>query len=322
MVMAKYKVLIADSRYPAYTEEKAVLEKIGAEVITESSDNEDKIAEAVVDVDGLIVNLAPITAKVISAMNKCKCVSRYGVGYDNIDTAALKAKGIYLANVPDYCGEDVSDHAFALFMDCVRKISRKDRLVRQGKWNLSDIQDVFRICGKTFGFVGYGMIAKYFHRKLSGFNLSRILIADPFVSADAVKEAGAELVDLNTLCAESDYISIHAPLLPSTKGLIGPAQFDLMKETAIIINTSRGPLINEKALIDALENNKIACAGLDVLETEPLPADSKLKKLDNVTFTDHTGWYSVESMTELKTKAAQNIACTLVNGKPKYMVEI
>jgi len=320
--MAKYKVLIADSRYPAYDEEKAVLEKIDAEVIVNSSDSEDQIAEVVVDVDGLIVNLAPITEKVISAMSKCKCVSRYGVGYDNVDTAALKAKGIYLANVPDYCEEDVSDHAFALFTDCVRKISRKDRLVRAGRWNLTGIQDVFRISGKTFGFVGYGMIAKCLHRKLSGFNLSRVLIADPFVSAQAAEEAGVELVDLNTLCARSDYISVHAPLLPSTRGLIGPEQFTLMKKTAVIINTSRGPLIDEKALLDALKNKKIACAGLDVFQTEPLDPDSELRNLDNVTLTDHAGWFSVESMVELKTKAAQNIVDTLTTGKPKYIVKI
>lgn len=320
--MAKYKVLIADSRYPAYDEEKAVLEKIDAEIIIDSSDNEDKIAGKVSDIDGLLVNLAPITEKVISAMNRCKCVSRYGVGYDNVDTAALAAKGIYLANVPDYCREDVSDHAFALFTDCVRKISRKDRLVRNGQWNLTGIQDVFRICGKTFGLVGYGTIARCLHRKLAGFNLGRVLITDPLVTAEAAKKAGVELVDLNALCAESDYISIHAPLLPSTRGLIGAAQFRLMKKTAIIINTSRGPLIDEKALVDALKNKKIACAGLDVFQTEPLAADSKLRGLDNITLTDHTGWYSVEAMVELKTKAAQNIVDTLINGKPKYLVKI
>ena len=142
--MRKYRVLIADSRYPAYDEEKAVLEAIDAEVIINPSGDETQLMEAVRDIDGLIVNLAPITTKVISAMNKCKCVSRYGVGYDNVDTKALKAKGIYLANVPDYCQEDVSDHAFALLLDCVRKISRKDRLVREGQWNLTGIQKVGR----------------------------------------------------------------------------------------------------------------------------------------------------------------------------------
>ena len=320
--MPKYKVLIADDRHPSYDEELAILNNIDAEVIFEKSDDEDTIAAAARNVDGLIVNLAPITPKVIAAMTKCKCVSRYGVGYDNVDTKALAEKNIYLANVPDYCAEDVSDHAFALFTDCVRKISRKDRLVRQGQWNLTSIQPVYRITDKTFGFVGFGLIARCFHRKLKGFNLARTLIADPFVSAENAKAVGAELVDLDRLCRESDYISIHAPLLPSTKGLIGKDQFDAMKETAIIINTSRGPLIDTPALIDALKTGKIAAAGLDVFDTEPLAENSELRTLDNVTLTDHAGWYSVESIAELKTKAAKNIADTLTAGQPTYPVKI
>lgn len=320
--MAKYKVLIAESRFADHEEERAVLKKIDAEVLLERSDDEDKIADLIKGVDGLIVNLAPITAKVIAAMDRCKCVSRYGVGYDNVDTAALAQRNIALANVPNYCKEDVSDHALALLMDCVRKISRKDRLVRQGQWNLTGIQDVFRIKGKTLGFVGYGTIAKCLHRKLSGFELSSVLVADPFVSAEAAKQAGVELVELAELCKESDYISIHAPLLDSTRGLIGAEQFDLMKETAIVINTSRGPLIDEEALAKALKNGKIACAGIDVFATEPLSAESELRKLDNITLTDHTGWHSVESLLELRTKTAQNIVDALLKGRPTYPVKI
>lgn len=318
--MGKYKVLIADSRYPSHEEEKAVLREIDADVIIEKSDSEEKLATLAGDVDGLIVNLAPITARVISAMPRCKCISRYGVGYDNVDVAALQGTRIYLANVPDYCAEDVSDHALALFMDCVRKVSRRDRHVRQGEWNLTGLQDVSRICGKTFGFAGYGMIARYVHRKLAGFNLGRVLVADPLIPAEIVKKAGAELVSLETLCREADYISLHAPVLPSTRGMIGAAQFAIMKSTAILINTARGPLIDERALIRALQTGQIACAGLDVFEKEPLSADSELRQLDNVTLTDHAGWYSKESMVELKTKAAQNIVDTLKNGRPRYVV--
>lgn len=320
--MAQYKVLIADSRYPAHDEERGVLGQIDAEVIVERSDDEDKLAAAMAGIDGLIVNLAPVTAKVVAAMDKCKCVSRYGVGYDNVDTAALKAKGVALANVPDYCGEDVSDHALALFMDCVRKISRKDRLVRQGKWNLTGIQPVHRIAGKTFGFVGFGMIAMVLHRKLGGLGLGRVLVADPFVSAQDANKAGVELVELDDLCRQADYISVHAPLLPATRGLIGPAQFDLMKPTAAVINTSRGPLIDEDALVAALKDGKIACAALDVFCSEPLDADSELRKLENVTLTDHASWYSEESMVELKTKAARNVVDALTKGRPTYPVKL
>ncbi len=317
-----YKVLIADSRYPSYDEEKAVLEKIGAEVIIERSDDEARLAELAPEIDGLIVNLAPISAKVIGAMTKCKCISRYGVGYDNVDVAALKGTDIALANVPDYCGEDVSDHAMALFLDCVRKVSRKDRHVRNGEWNLTELQPVHRIAGSTFGFVGYGMIARNVHRKLGGFNLGRVLVADPVVPKDVIESAGAELVELDVLLAESDFISLHAPVLPSTKGMIGAAQLKAMKSTAAIINTARGPLIDEPALAQALKNGEIACAGLDVFCNEPLEADSGLRELDNVTLVDHAGWYSEEAMVELKTKAAANVADALTKGAPTYPVKI
>lgn len=320
--MSKFKVVISDSRYPGYDEEKGALSKIDAEVVIERSDDEDKIAELVKDADGLIANLAPITAKIIEGMTKCKCVSRYGVGYDSVDTDALKKKGIVLANVPDYCGEDVSDHAFALLMDCVRQTSRKDRHVRAGEWNLTGLQKAYRVTGKTFGFVGFGMIARILHRKLAGFNLGRVLVADPVIPEKVVTDAGAELVDFEVLCKESDFISIHAPLLPSTKGMFGTAQFEAMKETAILVNTSRGPLVDENALADALQNGKIACAGIDVFASEPLDVNSPLRKLDNITLTDHASWYSEEAMVELKTKAAQNIVDMLKNGKPTYPVKL
>jgi D-3-phosphoglycerate dehydrogenase / 2-oxoglutarate reductase len=317
-----YKVLIADSRYPAYDEEKGVLEKIGAEVIIERSDDEDKLVALVGDIDGLIVNLAPVTAKVIGAMTRCKCISRYGVGYDNVDVEALKGTDIILANVPDYCGEDVSDHAMALFLDCVRKTSRKDRHVRKGEWNLTGLQPVHRIAGSTFGFVGYGMIARNVHRKLGGFNLGRVLVSDPVVPREVIEKAGAEAVDFDTLLAESDYISLHAPVLPSTRGMIGAEQLKMMKSSAALINTARGPLVDEAALADALKSGEIACAGLDVFCSEPLEDDSPLRELDNVTLIDHAGWYSEEGMVELKTKAARNIAETLTEGKPSYPVKL
>ncbi len=320
--MKPFSVLIADDRYGVYDEERAVLEAMGAEVMVEPSLEEAVLCDRVADVDGLIVNLAPITARVIDAMTRCKCVSRYGVGCDNVDAEALKKKGVFLANVPDYCAEDVSDQAFALWMDCVRKVARKDRLIRAGGWNLQRTQPVHRISGQTFAFVGFGLIARTFHRKLAGFNLGRVLVSDPAVSEADAKEAGVELADLETICREADTISLHAPLLPATRGMIGAEQFALMKKTAFIINTSRGPLIDEVALIAALKSGQIACAGLDVFETEPLPADSELRRLDNVTLTDHAGWYSEESLVELKTKAAKNIADTLVKGEPTYSVKL
>lgn len=315
-----YKILIADDRHDGYDQEYEVFKNIDTEVIVEKSLDEDVMVEAVKGVDGLLVNLSPITAKVIQAMDKCKCVARYGVGYDNVDVEALKKKGIFLANVPDYCQEDVSDHALALIMDCVRKISRKDRAVRNGQWNLIGVQPVYRLTGKVFGFLGYGGIARCLHRKIDGFNFEKVLIYDPFVKKGSLEHKNTQLVSLEQLCKEADCISVHAPLNSQTKGILGENEFKLMKNNAMVVNTSRGGLIDTKALISALKAGEIACAGLDVFEREPLEADSDLRKLENVTLTDHTGWYSHEAIIELKTKTAQNVLSAIQGKIPKYVV--
>ncbi len=318
--MKKFKVVILDDRYDNYNEEYKVLEQIDAEVIIEPSTEQRVVENAVKDVDGVIVNLAQINERVIKSMNKCKCVSRYGVGCDNVNADELNKAGIFLANVPDYCAEEVSDQAFALWMSCVRLTSLKDKLIRKGQWNLAGIQKIHRITGSTFGFVGFGMIAQSFARKLKGFNLDKILVSDPILTDEKAKALGVRKVELDVLCKQSDYISLHAPLLESTKGLIGKEQLSLMKKTAILINTSRGGLIKEDELIQALKDKTIANAGLDVFQNEPLEESSELRNLDNVILSDHAGWYSEESMSELKRKAAQNIADTLINGKPLYEV--
>ena len=317
-----YKILIADDRHEGYEQEYEIFKSVDAEVVVEKSQDEDVLAEAVKGVDGLLVNLSPITAKVIQAMDKCKCVCRYGVGYDNVNANALKEKGIFLANVPDYCQEDVSDHALALIMDCVRKISRKDRAVRKGQWNLTGVQAVYRMTGKVFGFLGYGGIARCLHRKIDGFNFEKVLVYDPFVKEDSVEYKNTQLVSLEQLCKEADCISVHAPLNKQTSGILGENEFKLMKSSAMVVNTSRGGLIDTNALISALKTGEIACAGLDVFESEPLEAGSELRELENVTLTDHTGWYSHEAIIELKTKAAQNVLSAIQGEKPKYVVKI
>ena len=175
------------------------------------------------------------------------------------------------------------------------------------------------------GYIVYpagGEIARHVHRKLAGFSLGRVLVCDPIVPAETVRGAGAEPVDLETLCRESDYVSLHAPALPSTRGMIGRKQFAMMKKSAILINTARGPLIDEDALVEALKAGRIACAGLDVFINEPLRTESELRRLENVTLTDHAGWYSLEAMVELKTKAAQNVADVLQGKPPRYRVNI
>lgn len=318
--MARFKVVMTDDRHKTYEEEKQILSSIDAEVIISNCSTVEEVINACRDADGIMVNLAPITAEVVDKLEKCKVIARYGVGYDNVDVSACTAKGIYVTNVTDYCAEEVSDHALALLMACVRKVARRDAQVRAGKWNIGSADPIYRMAGKTFTFLGYGMIARTLHRKIKGFNFSRILVYDPYVDAEVIKAASAEKVDWETAIKEADYISIHMPLNDKTRGIINSETFAMMKPTAIIVNTSRGAVIEEQALINALVSGQINSAGLDVHNKEPLDADNPLMKLENCVLTDHVGWYSEDSMSELKRKVAENVRDVLLGKKPKYPV--
>lgn len=314
------KVVIIDDRYPHYNEEHEALARIQAQVVQIKGLDPAEIRTACCDAAGIIVNLAPITADLIAGFGKCRVISRYGVGYDAVDVPAATAKKIWVANVPDYCEEDVSDQAFGLFMSCVRKIALRDRLVRAGTWDYKSGGQKWRITGKTFVFFGFGRIARTFCRKLSGFELGRVLVFDPFLDAAAIKAAGAEKVDFETALKEGDFFSIHMPLNAETRGLFNEAAFRKMKPTAIVINTSRGPIIDEPALHKALTQGWINSAGLDVFINEPVNNDNPLLKLDNITVSGHEGWYSEEAFSELKRKAAENVVDTIKNGRPRCPV--
>ena len=318
--MATYRVLVTDDRYGSYEEEESVLKEIGAVVEVHNLGDESETARVLQDADAILLNLHPLPGSVIRQLGKCRVISRYGVGYDNVDVDAATAAGIWVARVPDYCLEDVSDQALALLMGCVRKVAFKDRRIREGGWDLHKEQSSYRIAGRTLGLVGYGSIARTLHRKVSGLGLARVLAFDPYVERKEIEDAGAEAVSLRTLLKTADFISVHAPLNKETRGLIGARELAQMKKGSILINTSRGPLLDEKAVADALAAGRIAYAGLDVFENEPLPEDSPLRKLDNVILSDHAGWYSEESVAELKTKAAQNVLEVLKGGPPLYPV--
>lgn len=318
--MSRFKVVMTDDRHKTYEEEKCVLEPIGAELVIANCSTPDEVMDACRHADGILLNLAPMNAEVVGKLEQCKVISRYGVGYDNVDIPACTEKGIYVANVTDYCMEEVSDQALALIMACARKVVRRDAQVREGKWNIGNADPIHRLAGKTFAFIGFGAIARCLFRKIRGMNFSRILAYDPFMDEAKIKAMGAEKADWETAIREADFISIHIPLSDQTRGIINADTFAMMKPTAIIVNTSRGPVMDEAALIDALKSGKINSAGLDVYEKEPLDVNSPLMQLQNCILTDHVGWYSEESMSELKTKAAQNIKDVLLGGQPKYLV--
>ncbi len=280
--MAKYKVVVTDMRFPAYREEEAALAGLDAELILTNCATPAEVLAACADADAMLVNLAPVPAQTIAGLRRCKVISRYGVGYDNVDVPAATRRGVWVANVPDYCMEDVSDHAMALLLSVAKRVTQRDKQIRSGRWNLNVQFPTRRLQGKTVGFVGFGRIAGAMLRKLAGFQLGEVLVCDPYIDESAARLAGAKKVDLDTLLKESDFVSIHAPLTDQTRGLLDATALAKMKPTAIVINTSRGGLVRQADLVEALKSGRIAGAGLDVFEVEPLPADSELRSLDTV----------------------------------------
>ena len=316
----KLKVVITDLGYLSYEPERNELAELDVDLVLAECSTEDEVAEICKDADGVIVRLATVGEKAIAAMEKCKVISRYGVGYDNVNVKAATESNIIVAHVRNYCNEDVSDHAFALLMACVRKVSHRDRQVRSGMWDIGAKDPVFRIKGKTLGLIGYGGISRTLHKKFSGFDLGEVLVSDPFVSVEEIEKSGARKVEISEIIEKADFISIHAPLTKETHHLIGEAELKAMKSTAILINTSRGPLVDNKALYNALKNGEINSAGLDVHEIEPPAKDYNLFELDNVILTDHCGWYTEESQGELQRTAAKNVTLVLKGKNPLYCV--
>ena len=312
---ARPKVLILGSPVPGHRPEREILEPL-AEIVTARVDAGAELAAAVRDVDAAMIGLQPFDARLIAGMRRCRVISRYGIGYDNIDVDAATAAGIWVARVPDYGWEDVSDHAIALLLACARDLRSYDRLARAGRPGRP--RALFRMKERTCGVIGCGGIGSALVRKLGGFALARILVHDPYLSAAQIAAAGGVASDLDTLLRESDFVSLHTPLTEETRQMIGAAQLRLMKPTAILINTARGGLVDQDALAAALADGTIAAAGLDVFETEPLPTDSPLAAFDNVILSNHMAWYTEESAVELATKAARNVSEVLSGRPPVY----
>ena len=311
----KYKVVLTDKRHTSYYIEKEVLQQIDAELIEGDFSDEDGLIAACADADALLVDMAVCTQRVVESLKKCKIISRYGVGYDNVDVAACSNKGIVVTNVPDYCDYDVSDFALGHILACMRGIAYRDRMVRQGKWNIQ-LQHSHRMKDRTLAIIGFGRIGRCLAKKLAGFELNRLMVCDPNVSAEKIAEYGAEKVDFDTALSQADIVSIHVPLNDTTRDMFDERAFSIMKPNAILVNTARGPIVNADALYSALKDNKIAFAGIDTHTQEPLQKDNRFFELDNCLLTDHTGYNTIESTISLKTKAAENVVAVLSGNMP------
>lgn len=317
--MSTFKVVVTDFEFATLAPEEEVLSTVeGIEFIRAQCKTEDEVIEAAKDADALINQYAPISRKVIESLPNLKVVSRYGVGVNTIDVEAATDNGVIVGNVTDYCMDEVSDHAFALLMACVRKVTLLNNEIKNGNWDFKVGVPIYRLRGRVLGLVGLGKIPQTLATKAQAFGM-KVIAYDPFVPKEVAEQRNVELVGLNEMCAQADFISVHAPLIEATKGMISDEQFDHMKKEAFIINTARGPVIDEAALIRALQDEKIAGAGLDVVEIEPIETDNPLLNMDHVILNPHVAWYSEEAQEELKRKTAQNVVDVLSGYYPTYL---
>ena len=315
------KVVVIEPGYLDYEVEQRMLAEHKTEIVAlPVGTSEAEIKKEIRNADAIMVREARVSAEMIAEMQQCKIIVRYGVGVDNIDLDAAREKGIYAANVPDYGSEDVAEHAVALMLAATRRLASRDRVVRQGEWGIGQAEPMVRISGKVMGVVGFGRIARCFVEKTSGFGLVKVLVSDPALTEDEAAELGVVKSDLETICKESDFISLHAPLNRHTHHMMGEEQLALMKANAIIVNCSRGGLVDEKALFTALESNRIFAAGIDVFEQEPVSRDNPLLSLPNTICTDHTAWFTEESVIELQSKGAAEVLRVFNGGQPRNWV--
>ena len=313
-------VVVTDSPFPSLDPAKKALEDANAEVTQAPSSSEEDIIKSAEYADAILVTYAKLNENILRSLKNCKAIGRFGIGVDNIDLKVAGELGISVNYVPDYCLDEVSDQAMAMIISMARKIPQSNKLVQSGRWEMPAVVPMYRLRGKTVGLIGFGNIPRLMTPKAQAFGFN-VIAADPYAPKELFEKFNVESVTMDELYERSDFISVHAPLLPETKGLVNKEAFKKMKKTAIIVNTARGPLIDEKDLIEALDNKEIGGAGLDVVETEPLPEDSALIGRDNVILAPHTAFYSVEALEELQTKAASDVARVLNGEEPIYPIK-
>lgn len=312
-------IVHADARPGSMLEEERLgLGDVDYELLATKASSEDELVANVKDADVVLVAAAQITRRVLENLARCRCVVRYGIGLDNVDLKAATDHSIVVAHVLDFCTEEVSNHAIALLLALARKLLPLHQDVAAGRWRSQQAWGLAPVHGQTLGIVGFGNIGRTVGRKALAFDL-RVLAHDPYCDPKVAAEMGVKLVPLDELLAESDYVSLNMPLTPETRHIIGAAELKAMKPTAVLINTARGPVVDEPALTEALTKGEIAAAGLDVFEEEPLPADSPLCRLDNVALTPHVGSVSPEAMRQLRQEVGRAAADVLRGRWPKYV---
>ncbi len=298
-------ITITDHGFSNVEQERRLIEEAGHQLNVAQCRTEDEVIDAAKNSTALLVQWAPVTRRVIEQLDQCRLIVRYGIGYDNVDVEAANDRGIAVCNVPDYCIDEVADHAVALALALARQLRAIDERVRDGVWRIVPDRPMPALASMTFGTLGFGRVARSVHERAAPFGF-KLVAHDPNVTSD-IATLGVELVSFERLVAESDVISLHAPLTNETRGLFGEQVLGSMKRGAIIVNTGRGGLIDLDALVEQLESDHLGGAGLDVFEEEPLPVTHPVRRAPNVILTSHVAWYSDASVPRLQRMAAEEV---------------
>lgn len=314
---SSHRVLLTDRAWPDWELERSVLEPAGVELVTTDDDSESTLIQLAESVQAIGTCWSAVTEKVIRACEDCRVIVRFGIGLDNIAVATATELGIPVCNNPDYCVEEVSDHALALLLAWERKLTHFDRLIRSGRYDLTQGRSMRRLCGRTLGIVGLGRIGQTVARKAQAFGLQVIA----YTASGNDHGTGIPMVgSLAELLTQSNYLTLHVPLNTETRGMIGAAELALMPNDSVLINTSRGPLVDERALLEALDGQQLGGACLDVYTQEPPDLTNRLFQHERVMATPHAAFVSEESLVELRTTAAQQLLDGLQRQRPHNVV--
>jgi D-3-phosphoglycerate dehydrogenase / 2-oxoglutarate reductase len=312
-------VIITDHGFPNITQEEQILTDAGATLqIAQCKTAEEVIAQCA-EADALLVQWAPITEEVIAALKRCRIIVRYGIGVDNVDCKAAASKGIPVCNIPDYCIDEVADHALALALALARQVPQTDATVRAGTWKITPPKPFPAFRDAIFATAGFGRIARAVLARAKPFGF-QLAAYDPFVEEAVFEAQGIRRLSREELFQITGILSLHLPLNSETRHLAGRQTFELMRKDSILINTARGGLVDTVALAEVLASGRIAGAGLDVFETEPLPKDHPLRSAPNLLITSHTAWYSGGSIPILQRKAAEEVVRGLRGERPENVV--
>ena len=308
------KIAITDYSFPSLDIEESLLRPMGHEIVAwKEKRTAAELPQLVADADAVITQFAPVNADVIASMRQAKIIVRYGIGVDNVDLEAAKARGIPVCNVPDYCIDEVADQTLAFLLATTRQVVTNCVRNREGKWGLPVPLDQMRaLRDLTVGVVGFGRIGREVVSRLRAFKC-KVLVHDPVVAASDIEQSGAKPVALRELLSQTDVISLHCPSTGNTRGMINRDSLAITRRGMILINVARGDLVDSPALTEALQSGHVSAAALDVFAPEPIPADHPILKMDNVIVASHIASCSVPAVRKLRETAA-NLAAMALRG--------